>query len=461
MTMPAGSDGRPSGFRAKILSSAKLSSLRFLSEVGLRLISTVVLTRLLDPEVYGVFAVVLVYLYILEMFSDFGIRSLILTKEGEVEDDFLRTCWTVSILRGVLIAVVSFLIAVVIGLLQAQEVFAADNPYSAAELPWALAAIGASAALTGARSPMPFMRERQMEFVRVTLVRVAANVAGLVATIVLAIYLRSIWALVYGAIVRSTLQVALSFLVFHGPRMRLHLSHDHLEIIIERGRWIIGHSILTALTRSADRLVLGFVMSSATFGFYFIARQLVDIVYRFLTSLNGQMGLQVFTHLQKSSKAEFRRNYYRYRFVFDAIAGLSVGGMIVLAPLLVEIVFDDRYRGVAPIVQGLAWGILLTGPLLLRSAFSAERRFREMTLLSIVSAATLWIGLLVAIFVFKSTTGTLYVVALHRLPEAMILILLGGDRDWVIVWREFVSFAFCVIGVLMGWSLLLLWSALT
>lgn len=450
-----------SGFRAKVLNSAKLSTIRFASDVGLRLVSTVVLTRLLSPEIYGVFAIVLVYLYLLEMFSDFGIRSLILTKEGETDDGFLRSCWTASIVRGAIIAFVSSLIAFTIWALQERAVFAADNPYSAQELPGAIVVLGATAILIGLQSPMRYVKERQMDFGWVTVVHVTVNVVGLASTIILAIYLRSIWALVLGNVLKAATQVLLSFLLFPGPSMRLQMTRKHLDIIVGRGKWIIGHSILTALAQSSDRLMLGFVMTSSTFGFYFIARQLVDIVSKFLRSLDGQISLQVFSHLHKSTAEQFQRNYYRYRLFFDAIAGLSTGALYATTPLLISIIFDDRYAGVAPIVQILIWGLLLIGPLLLRSAFSAERRFREMTLLSLVSVAMLWIGLGIAIFGFDSIQVALLVIALHRLPEAMIIMLLGGDRGWVLIWREFFSFVFCIAGVLLGWAALWLWGIVT
>lgn len=448
------------GFRAKIIKSTKLSGIKFMSDVGLRLVSTVVLTRLLEPEVYGVFAVVLVYLYLLEMISDVGVRSLILTKEGEVKDSFLRTCWTISILRGLTIVIISTVIAGVIGTLQGQEMFAPNSPYSAEVLPWAIVALGSASFIGGFQSVIPFMREREMKFGRVTIVHVTTNVVGLVVTIALAYYLRSIWALALGSIAKSTSQVVLSFLVFKGTALRPYLNREDISIIIERGKWIVGHSILYALSQSADRLVLGFVMSSATFGFYFIARQIIDLVSRFLTTLDAQMTLQVFTHLQKSTTAVFRRNYYRYRLFFDAFAGLCVGGLLVLAPLLVEIIFDDRYKGVAAIIQALIWSVLLIGPTLLRNAFIAERQFKQMTMLSIVTTGTLWLGLMLAIFIFDSIATALTVIALHRLPEAMIITTMAGARGWVIVWREFISFGFCIIGALAGWGLLALWAAL-
>jgi O-antigen/teichoic acid export membrane protein len=320
--------------------------------------------------------------------------------------------------------------------------------------------LGAAAMITGLRSPVRFLNERNMAFGKTTAVTISVNVFGLLVTIVLAYYLRSIWALALGAILKELLHVVLSFALFPGPRMRLYLSREHFDVMIGRGKWIVGHSILTALSQSADRLLLGLVMTSSTFGFYFIARQLADMVYRFLISLDAQMGLQVFSHLHKSTTATFRRNYYRYRLFFDAISGLSTGGLMVLAPLIVEILFDDRYLGVAPIVQILIWACLLIGPLLLRSAFYAERRFKEMTILSVVSTVVLWSGLLAAIFLFDSIELAITIIALHRLPEAMICILWGGDRDWVIIWREFISFGFCAVGVVLGWGALALWNLL-
>jgi O-antigen/teichoic acid export membrane protein len=456
MTIDSGMGSNTTSFRKKVLNSAKLSTIRFASDVVLRLVSTVVLTRLLAPEVYGVFAIVLVYLYLLEMVSDIGLRSLILTREGQVSDSFLRTCWTVSVVRGLVILLSSIVIAGVIFGLQGQSVFAEDSPYSAATLPWAIAGLGGTHFLLGFQSLRPAMRERAMDFGRVTFVHVATNIVGLVATIALAYYLRSVWALVLGNAAKSVVYVALSFLAFKGPRLHLQLNREDLSVVIDRGKWIMGQSVLYALSQSADRLVLGFVMTSSTFGLYFVARQIVDLVSRFMTSLDGQMAVQVFTHLHKSTTENFRRNYYRYRLFFDAIAGLSVGGMLVLAPLAVQIVFDDRYQGVAPIIQALIWSVLLIGPTLLRNAFIAERRFKEMTLLSVATTIMLWVGLMIAIFIFESVPIALTVIALQRLPEAMILTVMGGDRGWVVVWREFISFGFCVIGALAGWALLAL-----
>ena len=440
------------GLRARILSSVKLSSLQFASQIALRLVSTIVLTRLLAPEIYGVFAVVLLYRYLLEMFSDLGIRSVILTKEDGVDATFLKTCWTVSILRGLVIVAVSVGIALVIAWLQGRGSFAPDNAYFDPVLPYAIAALGVVSLISSLQTVNRYVYERDMQFGHVTISMILSNLIGLTATILLALWLRSVWALVFGAYIQWGFLTLYSFFAFKGPRMGLLLDKPALKIIIGRGKWIIGHSSLTALSQAADRLVLGFVMNSSMFGFYFIARQIVDIGQGFLGTINTQMGLQVFTRIIGNPK-EFRPKYYRYRLFFDALAGLGAGGVFIIAPALVELIFDDRYEDVAPILQILVFGLLVTGALVLRSALGAERKFREITLLGLLSTVVLWVGLLIAVF-YGNVTAALIVIALHMIPEAIVLGWLSHKREWLVLWREGLVFVFFGIGAILGWGLL-------
>lgn len=450
----------PVSFRSRVLASVKLSSLQFLSRIGLRLVSTVVLTRLLAPEIYGVFAVVLVYRFILEMLSDLGLRSVILTYEGKLNDTFLRVCWSVSILRGVVIFLLSALIGLGIFWLQGTGAFSEDSAYRAATLPLAITALGASSFLAGFLSMNRYATERDMKFGQVTIGTISANVIGLIVTIVLAYFLRSVWALVLGTVAQTLVLVLHSHLAFAGPRMRPAMNREALSIIFARGKWIIGHSSLTAASQAADRLMLGFVTASATFGYYYIARQVLELVNTFLHSIHTQMGLQVFTHILKTPET-VRKNYYRYRLFYDLPAGLAAGGLFVLAPTLVDIVFDDRFANVAPIIQVLVFALPLLGPLTLREAYSAERRFRDMTLLSVVSASTLWAGLLLATLTFGSFVGALWVIALYRLPEVLLLYVGAWRRRWFVWWREALIPLIFATGAGLGWLVDLAWQAIT
>ena len=77
-----------------------------------RLLSNLVLTRLLYPEAFGVMALVMVVLVGLQMFSDVGIGPAISRSPRGDDPDFLNTAWTIEIIRGIALWLVCCAIAV-------------------------------------------------------------------------------------------------------------------------------------------------------------------------------------------------------------------------------------------------------------------------------------------------------------------------------------------------------------
>ena len=109
-------------------------------------------------------------------------------------------------------------------------------------------------------------------------------------------------------------------------------------------------------------------------------------------------------------------------------------------------------------IQILAVGLILIGPCLLREAYSAQRRFREMMVLTLVSAFTIWVGLLIAIVGLGSETAALFVVALHRLPETALLLLKGRKESWVAWLYELRMLPFLLLGAAVGWGMAQAWA---
>src|SRR6187455_1191565 len=66
----------------------------------IRLVSNLVMTRLLVPEMFGVMAIVLTISMILGMFSDIGLSQNIVQSPRGDEPEFLDTAWVVQIVRG-------------------------------------------------------------------------------------------------------------------------------------------------------------------------------------------------------------------------------------------------------------------------------------------------------------------------------------------------------------------------
>jgi O-antigen/teichoic acid export membrane protein len=85
--------------------------LKFGGENILRLGSNLILTRLLFPEAFGLMALVTVFLTGLKMFSDFGLNASIIRSARGDDPIFLQTAWTVQILRGVMLWLISVMLA--------------------------------------------------------------------------------------------------------------------------------------------------------------------------------------------------------------------------------------------------------------------------------------------------------------------------------------------------------------
>ncbi len=66
----------------------------------LRLISNLILTRLLVPELFGLMALVNTFIIGLNLFSDVGIRPSIIRSERGEDPLFLNTAWTLQVIRG-------------------------------------------------------------------------------------------------------------------------------------------------------------------------------------------------------------------------------------------------------------------------------------------------------------------------------------------------------------------------
>src|SRR6185295_9921643 len=65
-----------------------------------RLASSLILTRLLFPESFGVMSIVWAVMYGLDMLSDVGLGPAIIRDKRGEEPDFLNTAWTVQAMRG-------------------------------------------------------------------------------------------------------------------------------------------------------------------------------------------------------------------------------------------------------------------------------------------------------------------------------------------------------------------------
>lgn len=443
----------------KLAVSSALTAFEYGISILCRIGSTLVLTRLLSPEIFGLFAIIITFQMIVVMLTDFGVRSLIIVSEDVQDPDFIRTCWTVQAIRGLGIYGCILVIALILWVVQQAGMTGADSVYAAPELAPALAVAALQLVLQGVESVNQHIYARQMWFGRICLINVVRAIISPILTIAIAWFWPSVWSLVISGLIAGVVHLVLTYRLFPGIAMGFRLHTEHAKELFDRGKWIMSHSILSVATNTADRILLSAFLPASMLGIYALAFQMIDIPRQLLVKIEQSVFLQTFRTLVGSEQLEeMRRQYYRYRVPYDALACMAAGGFLTASPALIDLMYDPRYAQAGEIMQILALGLPFLGMGVIREAFSAQKRFKLMTLMSLIQAGTIWLGLLVALPVMGSMLGAFLVIAFHRVPELMTLLGLARRENWIVPWKEFRLWPVILIGAALGLGVDYLWS---
>ena len=103
--------GAEPGVKKAVVRGAAWITFSYALMLVLRFGSNLILTWYLAPRILGVMALVNLFIVGLHMFSDIGIRQCVIQSPRGDDPVFLRTAWTVQIMRGLFLWFCSALIA--------------------------------------------------------------------------------------------------------------------------------------------------------------------------------------------------------------------------------------------------------------------------------------------------------------------------------------------------------------
>jgi O-antigen/teichoic acid export membrane protein len=169
----------------------------------LRFGSNLILTRLLIPDVFGLMALVYVFISGLHLFSDIGIgTSIIQNKRGD-DPVFLNTAWTMQVIRGVGLWICSLLIAWPVAAFY-------EKPNQEPSFLWLLPVVGLNTLISGFNSTALFKLNREIALGKLAVFELGGQISSLIVIIVWAWFSPTVWALVAGSLVSAVIQLVWS-----------------------------------------------------------------------------------------------------------------------------------------------------------------------------------------------------------------------------------------------------------
>jgi O-antigen/teichoic acid export membrane protein len=419
----------------------------------IRLGSNLIMTRLLAPEMFGVMAIAFVFIMALGMFSDVGLRQVIIKSHRGDDRRFLNTVWTVQILRGLAICTFSLCIAAVLHLCARAGLFPAGGTYAHPALPFVLAALSITAVIGGFESTKLISQNRRLAMGRITVIEVASQVLAMVPMIIWALLAPSIYALVAGAVTSSLLRVALGHFLLRGANNRFAWDRSSLTEIFGFGHWVFLSSVLGFLVNTGDRIVLGWFLSAEALGLYSIAVIMAGVAKNVANKLITSVALPALGEIQRNQPERIRAIYYRIRLPIDALC-LVVGSVLVVAGgELVRVLYDVRYADAGWMLQVLAVSMFVSRYGVIGQFYFVLGKPKLVAHL----AATRLVSLSMMIpagYYLAGLHGAVWGVALSGLPDVIATLLITKRRLKLLDTRkELLVLLFIPVGLALGYGL--------
>jgi O-antigen/teichoic acid export membrane protein len=416
--------------------------------VGLRwairltgVVSTVILARLLTPADFGVVAMAMIVVGMLEMLGQTGQAAAII-RHANPDRELYDAAWTISVLSGFAIAVTIIAVAPL-----------TKAYFHEPRAVLVMQCLALRAALGGLENIGMVNLSRDLRFGSVFQYNIYTKLFSFCVTVILAFILRNYWALVAGILSAQTIRIALSYVL---SSYRPRLSFVKLREIFSFSLWSLVRSVGSYLNGLVDQIAVGGVAGTSAMGRYAVASDVaaspsMEIMWPLTWVLYPVMAKH------QDDPRELRRLYLQsLGWTFIICASTSVGVALV-APDMVRLVLGPKWVDVIPLMGWLALDAGLMG--LCLSAYS----LLDVVNLPHVGARMQWLRLLllaVAVFPVAYLTRNVVMVAEARFLMTALFIpslffTVGRHANvskndyFLTLWRPFVAAAAMALAV---WS---------
>jgi O-antigen/teichoic acid export membrane protein len=310
-----------------------------------RFIGHLIVARILIPADFGLMQLVYVFIQGLHMFSDLGLGPNVIQHHKGEESDFLTTAWTVQILRGVILWLMTFVIAYPVAYI-----------YEAPQLAWLLPVAGLGIFIDSFASINLIVMNRKMEMKKLAWIETLVQCVGVIAMVVCALKWHSVWALVIASLTTALLKTILSYYVVPGVKMHLNWHKEYAWEIIHFGKWIFLGSIIGFFVTKLDRLILGLYLSKTDLGLYGIAAGIVLLILEVANMLTSKVLLPIYAHLKNQSSENFEKKIGHVRMLTMLLVLPPLFILAIWGQQIVNLLYTPIYAQAGWIIQILAIG---------------------------------------------------------------------------------------------------------
>lgn len=311
------------------------------AERGIRFGIQIVAAWLLTPDSFGLFAMVIMTLAAVDTVSFLATDQAIVASPRGRDPTFLNTVFWVAAVRGTLVGGLVVALSPLAGIYFARP-----------EVTPMVMAFAATPALMGLSSPRLRTVVKDLRFGAWAIYRLVCVSLGAAVTIALALWLRSVWALVLGHVgIQALLTVGSYFVAPFRPRMSFERSV--WRELLTYGKKAAGTPALIALAAQAPALILGRLDGAAALGAFMLNLSLARLPVELSLQVIGNVAMPAYAMLSAQRERLATAWLEAFRAVSSMTAPLSVA-LVFMGDHLPRMVYGAEYAGTPGLFSWIA-----------------------------------------------------------------------------------------------------------
>lgn len=269
----------------KILNASMWSVTQQWSGKLLNFLTFAILTRLLNPEEFGLIALALVCLNFIEIFVSQGLGFAIIQKK-DLQTGHIDTAFWINVILGGITTIIIIFLSKPISLMLKQP-----------KLADVLVGLSIYLFINGLSRIQSALLVKEMEFKKLALRTFFANISGAIIGITMAFNGYGVWSLV-----GQQLGVAIigSFVLWFASNWKpsFSFSFKYAKDLYSYGLKVSLDSLLTFFNLRLDELLIANFLSIASLGYYSVAKKVVSFLNDILIRVIQTVALPVFSKVQ-------------------------------------------------------------------------------------------------------------------------------------------------------------------
>jgi O-antigen/teichoic acid export membrane protein len=305
----------------------------FGSGQAIRIITSVILARLLAPELFGIMLIVSSLRAGIEFLSDVGIFQSVIHNRNSNHPEFYNTAWTLGVVRSFMIWLIALAITAPVATF-----------YESSVLIFVLPATAFNVVLVGFTSISRILARKRFQIAKLNLFDLVGSVISSAFSILLAWLSPTVWALVFSGLISSGLTMIGSYFLLPDVKQQFYLRKQFVWEIFHYGKWIFLASTIFFLSTNFDRLYLPKVIPLDLLGVYGIASSISGLLSTLVMQLGQDVLFPFITAHSHVPRPELRAAVAVSRAKFLLVAALCFSFFVATADLGVRVLYDARYQ---------------------------------------------------------------------------------------------------------------------